>query len=116
MSRKSFYLKLIKNCYKKLISVIILKKNEANSFQILAKSEDVLPLIKSLQKNSLIQAEVLNDICVVDYPDNINRFEITYNLLSVKYNFRFFIKTHTSSYISSLTSVFNSANWIEREC
>jgi len=110
MVRKSFYLKLIKNCYKKFVEIIVLKKNESNSFQILIKPENISPFTKSLKRNSLVQLEVLNDICVVDYPENIVRFEINYNLLSVKYNFRFFLKTYTSSYISSLTNLFDSAN------
>ena len=110
MTRKFFYIKLIKKCYKKFVELIILKKKETNSLQLLVKAENIYPLIKSLKKNSLIQLEVLNDICVVDYPENSNRFEINYNLLSVKYNFRFFLKTYTSAYVNSLTSLFNSSN------
>jgi NADH:ubiquinone oxidoreductase subunit C len=110
MARKSFYLKLIKNCYKKFVELIILKKNESNSLQMLIKSENINSFAKSLKRNSLVQLEVLNDICVVDYPENITRFEINYNLLSVKYNFRFFLKTYTSAYISSLTNLFDSSN------
>jgi len=114
--RKSFYIKLIRNCYKKFVELIILKKKESNCLQLLVKVENIYILAKSLKRNSLVQLEVLNDICVVDYPENNNRFEINYNLLSVKYNFRFFIKTYTSAYVTSLTSLFDSSNWIEREC
>jgi NADH:ubiquinone oxidoreductase subunit C len=96
--------------------LIILKKKESNCLQLLVKVENIYILAKSLKRNSLVQLEVLNDICVVDYPENNNRFEINYNLLSVKYNFRFFIKTYTSAYVTSLTSLFDSSNWIEREC
>ncbi len=116
MSRNFFYLKLLKNCYKKFVDFVILKKNDNNSFQVLVKAENIYPLCISLKRNSLIQLESLNDICVVDYPEKTARFEINYNLLSVKYNFRLFLKTYTSSYISSLTQIFDSSNWIEREC
>jgi len=116
MIRKFFYIKLIKDCYKKFVDLIILKKKEPNSLQLLVRAENIYYLTKSLKRNSLIQLEVLNDICIVDYPENNNRFEINYNLLSVKYNFRFFLKTYTSAYVNSLTSLFNSSNWIEREC
>jgi NADH-quinone oxidoreductase subunit C len=110
MTRNFFYLKLIKSCYKKFVELIILKKSDNHSIQLLVKPENVYSLCQSLKKNSLVQLEVLNDICIVDYPENINRFEVNYNLLSVKYNFRFFIKTYTSAYVPSLTSLFNSAN------
>jgi len=116
MTRNFFYLKLIKSCYKKFVELIILKKSDNRNIQLLIKPENAYSLCQSLKRNSLVQLEVLNDICVVDYPENTNRFEINYNLLSTKYNFRFFIKTYTSAYLTSLTSLFNSANWIEREC
>jgi NADH:ubiquinone oxidoreductase subunit C len=110
MKRQFFYLSLIKNCYKKFLDFIILKKNDKNSITLVVKTSNIYSLIKSLKTNSLIQVEMLNDICVVDYPENANRFEINYNLLSVKYNFRFFIKTYTSAYINSLSNLFDSAN------
>src|SRR5688572_18036156 len=116
MIRKSFYIKLIRNCYKKFVELVILKKKEPKCLQLLIKVENIYSLTKSLKRNSLVQLEVLNDICIVDYPENSNRFEINYNLLSVKYNFRFFLKAYTSAYVNSLTGLFDSSNWIEREC
>ena len=83
MIRKFFYIKLIKDCYKKFVDLIILKKKEPNSLQLLVRAENIYYLTKSLKRNSLIQLELLNDICIVDYPENNNRFEINYNLLSV---------------------------------
>lgn len=73
-------------------------------------------LTLSLRNNSLIQLKTLHDICVIDYPEKVDRFELSYNLLSIKYNFRFFIKSYTSAYAPSLSVMFNSANWVEREC
>jgi NADH:ubiquinone oxidoreductase subunit C len=116
MIRQFFYLNLIRSCYKKFVELIIFKKNDKNSLALLIKPINIYHLTKTLKTNSLTQVEMLNDICVVDYPEKPNRFEINYNLLSVKYNFRFFIKTYTSAYVNSLTSLFYSANWIEREC
>lgn len=63
------------------------------------------------------QFKVLMDICGVDYPGRQNRFEIVYNLLSVRYNARIRVKTFVDELtpVPSSTSVFNSANWWERE-
>jgi len=116
MIRKLYYVKLFVNLYKKLIKALILKKKEDNTIHLLVESENSHKLITSLHTNSLTQFKLLNDICVVDYPEKTDRFEINYNLLSVKYNFRVFIKSYTSAYISSISGLYNSANWIEREC
>jgi NADH/F420H2 dehydrogenase subunit C len=116
MSRKFYYVKLFVNLYKKFISSLLLKKKEENSLYLLIDPANSYKLISSLNLNSLTQFKLLNDICVIDYPEKADRFEINYNLLSVKYNFRIFVKSYTSAYISSVSWVYNSANWIEREC
>lgn len=113
MSRQSYYVKMLLTIYKKLVSSIFTKKSSQDTIFIVSKDNRIT---YSLEKNSLMQLKLLNDICVVDYPEKINRFELNYNLLSVKYSFRIFLKTFTQSYIQSLTRIYNSANWIEREC
>lgn len=95
---------------------MILKKNESNNLYLLVNAANCYSLTSSLKYNSLTQFKVLSDVCIIDYPEKIDRFEINYNLLSVKYNFRIFIKSYTSTYVSSVSTLFNSANWIEREC
>jgi NADH dehydrogenase (ubiquinone) Fe-S protein 3 len=57
------------------------------------------------------------DICGVDYPSRPNRFEIVYHFLSIRFNTRIRIKTYASevSSVESITSLYNAANWFERE-
>jgi len=57
------------------------------------------------------------DICGVDYPTRSNRFEVVYNMLSVRYNARIRVKTYADevSPVPSITSLFSGANWFERE-
>ncbi len=57
------------------------------------------------------------DICVTDYPQRENRFELLYCFLSNTSNTRFFVKSFVNELgsVSSLCSIFNSANWLERE-
>ncbi|MBT4880091.1 MAG: NADH-quinone oxidoreductase subunit C [Alphaproteobacteria bacterium] len=59
----------------------------------------------------------LVDICGVDYPDRHPRFQVVYNLLSVKNNLRIRVVLETSEAdpVPSVASVFSSANWWERE-
>lgn len=59
----------------------------------------------------------LVDICGVDYPEQDERFEVVYNLLSLKHNFRIRVKLRTDEHtpVDSVTSVYSAANWFERE-
>jgi NADH-quinone oxidoreductase subunit C len=107
---REFYLNLFINIYKKYISQIFFKKKEKNTMYVVVKPEFFFEFIRSLNKNSMIKTKILNDICVVDYPEKFERFELSYNLLSVKNEFRILIKTYTSAYVPSLTPLFNSAN------
>ena len=60
----------------------------------------------------------LMDICGADYPERPERFEVIYNLLSLKYNWRIRVKVETdeSSPVPSVMSVYSAAGWFEREC
>lgn len=70
-----------------------------------------------LKKTTVLKFTILADICVVDYPNRIYRYEIVYNLLSSFYNLRLFIKffLKDSDYILTLTSLYSSSGWLERE-
>jgi NADH dehydrogenase (ubiquinone) Fe-S protein 3 len=70
-----------------------------------------------LKDHSNCQYKVLTAITGTDYPERLDRFEVSYELLSVKFNNRLRIKTYVNEVgsIESATSVYNSANWWERE-
>lgn len=57
------------------------------------------------------------DICGVDYPEREKRFEIVYNLLSLKHNARLRLKvlTDEDTAVPSVAAVWPAANWFERE-
>lgn len=57
------------------------------------------------------------DICGVDYPEREKRFEVVYNLLSLKHNLRIRLKVLTDEdrAVPSVTSIWPVANWFERE-
>jgi len=59
----------------------------------------------------------LMDICGVDYPEREKRFDVVYNLLSLRHNMRIRVKVQTDEIapVPSVTAVFGSANWFERE-
>jgi NADH-quinone oxidoreductase subunit C len=59
----------------------------------------------------------LVDICGADYPEHDERFEVVYNLLSLKHNFRIRVKVRTdeNTPVDSVSTVYSAANWFERE-
>ena len=59
----------------------------------------------------------ISDITAVDYPTKDQRFEVVYNLLSVRHNSRIRVKTYAdeATPVPSVTSLFDGANWYERE-
>jgi NADH-quinone oxidoreductase subunit C len=61
--------------------------------------------------------QVLVDICGVDYPERPERFDVVYNLLSVKNNIRVRVKTMAGedTPVPSATGLFSAAGWFERE-
>jgi NADH-quinone oxidoreductase subunit C len=81
------------------------------------KRDNVLKVLKFLRDDANCQFLTLLDVCGVDYPDDDERFEIVYHLLSMTHNNRIRIKLRTDedTPVESVSSLFSSANWWERE-
>ena len=79
--------------------------------------EELLDATLLLKTNKNTKFRQLIDITAVDYPENQKRFKMVYLFLSHELNQRiilsFFINENQQ--ISSLTKIFPSANWMERE-
>jgi len=80
-------------------------------------NEDLLEVILFLKNNSDMNFKQLIDITAVDYPENERRFKLVYLLLSHEFNSRIIIDFHINEneMVSTLTSVYPSSNWMERE-
>jgi NADH-quinone oxidoreductase subunit C len=59
----------------------------------------------------------LMDVCGVDWPEREKRFDVVYNLLSLKNNQRIRVKVATdeATPVPSAAVVYSSATWFERE-
>ena len=79
--------------------------------------EELIDVISFLKNNSITKFRQLIEITAVDYPEKENRFKIVYLLLSHENNKRVIIdySIKENELISSITSIFPSANWMERE-
>jgi NADH:ubiquinone oxidoreductase subunit C len=79
-----------------------------------------------LKYHVLTLFESLSDLTIIDTLSNNFRFHVVYNFFSYTYNFRCLVRTELQNvnpflgtlliHTNSLTSLFNSANWLEREC
>ncbi len=77
----------------------------------------VIPVMSFLKYHTAAEYTMVADITAVDYPTRANRFEIVYNLLSVRHNSRIRVKTYAdeATPVPSITSLYDGANWYERE-
>jgi NADH-quinone oxidoreductase subunit C len=59
----------------------------------------------------------LMDLTAVDYPEREQRFEVVYNLLSLKQNQRIRVKVNTNedTPVPTVTGLYSAAGWFERE-
>jgi NADH-quinone oxidoreductase subunit C len=74
--------------------------------------------IVAFLKNKPYEYNMLLDLTCVDFLGREPRFEMVYHLLSLPKNHRLRIKTRLSEKdlsIDSLTSLWENANWLERE-
>ena len=74
-------------------------------------------IILYLKTNSKCRFKQLIDITAVDYPEKEKRFKLVYLLLSHENNLRVIINLYIDEkiHVPSITKIFPSANWMERE-
>ena len=76
-----------------------------------------MKLVRDLRDDTNSLFTMLVSICGVDFPNKEKRFEVVYNLLSLKLNerLRVVVKVAEKEKIPSIVELFNSASWYERE-
>jgi len=92
-------------------------KIKHNQIYLEIDGEDLIDVVLFVKTNKNTKFRQLIDITVVDYPERSKRFKIIYLFLSHEFNQRMVLSYNISEneVISSLTSIFPSANWMERE-
>ncbi|KAG7271769.1 hypothetical protein CRUP_032672 [Coryphaenoides rupestris] len=88
-----------------------------NELEVMIHSDGVVPMLTFLRDHTNAQFRNLTDLTAVDVPTRENRFEIVYNLLSLRFNSRIRVKTYTDELtaVDSIVDVHKAANWYERE-
>ncbi len=77
----------------------------------------LLTILEALKSSEYLRFTILTDLFAADFPERKERFEVVYNLLSLKLNMRVIIKVSVSdgSPLPSAHSIFSAATWYERE-
>ena len=114
-------MKNLEDLEKKINSELTTKIKESyikhHQLYIKIKSEDLLAVVLSLKSNKKTKFKQLIDITAADYPENKQRFKMIYLFLSHEFNHRIVLSylINENEKIFSLTKIFPSSNWMERE-
>jgi len=114
-------MKSLSDLEKKINSELTTKINDSNisheQLYLSIDNEDLLDVILFLKTNKDTKFKQLIDITAVDYPENSKRFKMVYLFLSHQFNQRIIISSliNENEVVPSLTKIFPSANWMERE-
>ena len=106
---------------KKINSELNTKTNSSRikhaQLEIQIDKESLLDVVIFLKKNNSTKFRQLIDITAVDYIGSENRFKMIYLFLSHEYNLRINLtfNVNENELVNSLTKIFPSANWMERE-
>jgi len=96
-----------------------IKKTSINFGELLIETteDDLIQVIIFLKSQDQLKFRQLIDIAGVDYPEEEKRFTLIYLLLSHEFNKRIKISIsfEIGKKIPTLTKIYPSANWMERE-
>ena len=84
---------------------------------LVVRKDHLLFVLMFLKNHIKYQFKILSCISGVDYPSNKYRFEVAYDLLSVRYNIRLRVKVLTNELapVESCSSIYAAASWYESE-
>ena len=84
---------------------------------VVAQAGSIAKVLAFLRDDDQCNFKCLVDVCGVDWPERERRFDVVYNLLSVKLNQRIRVRIETDEHtpVPTATGVFPSAGWYERE-
>ena len=111
----------LQNIEKKINSELTTKINSSEikhgQIYLTIDSEDISDVILFLKVNENTKFRQLIDITAVDYPNEEKRFKLVYLFLSHEFNVRVIVNCsiNENEKIPSITNIFPSANWMERE-
>ena len=97
--------------------IVLAHEIRLGELTLTVRRDAILRALTFLRDDSSCDFKMLVDVCGVDYPGRAERFEVVYNLLSVRQNQRIRVKVTTDedTPVPSAAGVFSTADWFERE-
>ena len=88
-----------------------------NDWTVIVKPERLLDVARHLRTEAAAEFDFCSDVTATDWPPRAERFDVIYCLYSIRHRHRVRMKVRTGEgqSIRSVTSVWPSANWLERE-
>jgi NADH-quinone oxidoreductase subunit C len=114
-------MKSLEDLEKKINSELTTKINESkifhNQLYLTIDNEDLIDVTLFIKTNNEMKFRQLIDITTVDYPEKKQRFKMVYLFLSHEFNQRILLTyfINENEVVPSLTNIFPSSNWMERE-
>jgi NADH-quinone oxidoreductase subunit C len=101
----------------RLADILLSARIELGELIITVQRASIVRVMTFLRDDANCQFKQLIDLCGADYPSREERFEVVYNLLSLKHNLRIRVKVSTDedTPVPSLAEVYSAAPWFERE-
>jgi NADH-quinone oxidoreductase subunit C len=90
---------------------------EQNELVVRAQRPHIVRILDFLRDDKECGFRLLIDVTAIDYPQRPERFDVVYNLLSLRHNHRIRLKITATeeALVPSVTGVFSAAGWFERE-
>jgi NADH-quinone oxidoreductase subunit C len=84
---------------------------------VLVPRTRIAEVLRTLRDAPALMMSQLMDICGADYPERPERFEVVYQLLSLRHNARVRVKIQTDEHtpVPTVVGVYSTAGWFERE-
>ena len=114
-------IKILKNLLKdikpQLGKSLVKSEITLGELSITVKPETIHEIMTVLRDSKYCHFKQLMDITAVDWPERTPRFDVVYHLLSLNHNVRIRVKAEVGeeTIIQSISGVFSTANWFERE-
>jgi NADH-quinone oxidoreductase subunit C len=101
----------------RLTDTLLSVRIELGELIITVQRASIVRVMTFLRDDANCQFKQLIDLCGADYPSREERFEVIYNLLSLKHNLRIRVKVNTDedTPVPSLAEVYSAVPWFERE-
>jgi NADH-quinone oxidoreductase subunit C len=111
-------MEIVKRLKEKYLNEIVDIRQFMGQVFVSVKRERIIDICRFLHDDPEISMDYLADLCGVDYPERKFRFEVVYNLYSLKFGHRIAIKAlvpEDDPTIESVVTIWRGANWHERE-